>query len=275
VAATGEGMKLSFVVSVQETGFDYIGKGNLSSKLNLVKSTGYNGVELSIRNPSKVRLEYLEKQLSKNSLELSAIGTGQMFVDDGLSLSSLDRQTRKKAVNRIKEHIDLAEKFESRVIIGLARGKKKRQDEAEDRYRKHLNNSIEDICEYAEKRTTELVCEPINRYETQFLNRVDETLGFIKSFKCSYLKIMLDTFHMNIEEKDIPGAIKMASGFIAHVHLADSNRLCPGDGHIDFKEVIDVLKETGYKNYLSAEVLPVPNFKVCAEKYIKTMRAHI
>ena len=119
-------MKLSFAISLQETNFNYIvNNENWQKKLKLLADLGYHGVELGIRNPEKLNIKALKSVLNRHKLELSAIGTGQAYIDEELSLSSLKDNVRIEAVKRIKKHIDLASLFKTQVIIGLVRGKRK------------------------------------------------------------------------------------------------------------------------------------------------------
>ena len=265
-------MKLSYTLSVQNTSCNFISRGGWTDKVFYLSGLGYDGVELSIRDPKMVKAGLIENILNKSKLELSAIGTGQMFADDGLSLCSLEKSRRKRAIERIKEHINMASLFNSQVIIGLARGRKKRPQDPEEKYSKNLIQSFQAVCTYADKKKVNIVIEPINRYETGFLNCAHEALDFIRGFKCKYLKILLDTFHMNIEEKNFAHPILESRKYLAHMHLADSNRRVVGSGHIDFKEVIGCLKICGYQGYLSAEIIPVPDFKTCARDYRNNMR---
>lgn len=263
-------MKLSYAVSMQKSGFDSIAQGDIENNASLLAELGYEGIEISIRNPDIVEASALEKMLAKYGLGLSAIGTGQMFVDDKLSLSSEDINSREGCISRLKKHIDIAKVFGSYVIIGLARGIASAGEETQAR--KNLTESFKPVCEYAAKANVSIAIEPINREETNLLNKAQEVLDFIKGFGQAPLKILLDTYHMNIEEASLAGAIKMSKGKIAHVHLADSNRLCPGRGNIDFGRAIKELKDARYDGYLSAEIIPSPDFETCAKEYINNIR---
>jgi len=85
----------------------------------------------------------------------------------------------------------------------------------------------------------------------------------IDKIRRSNLKMLVDTFHMNIEEKDIIESILHAKGYVSHVHFADSNRWAPGCGHINFAEILDALEEIGYEGAVSAEILPKPTPEEC------------
>lgn len=268
-------MKLSFALPLQETRFNSLIRKDFLGKISFMRDLGYDGVELGIREPEKVNINNLERMLESRHLELSAIGTGLMFMEDGLSLTLPNKDLRKRAVNRIKKHIDIARLFNSQVIIGLVRGKKLSPKDADTRYCRNLNDSLRTICDYASCSGTPIAIEPINRYETDFLNCAEEALDFIRAIKYKKLRLLLDTFHMNIEEKDLAKSIVKSKIYLSHFHLADSNRLYPGSGHIDFKEIISTLKEICYTKYLSAEIVSLPDFKTCARRYFKTIKRYL
>lgn len=268
-------MKLSFVVSLQDTKFKSIAKGKWEEKIALLADLGYDGVEFGIRDPKKVNIDDIEKTLTRYDLELSAIGSGQAYVDDGLSLSSINAEVRNKAIDRLRDHIELARIFNTQVIIGLIRGEKEGPNNNSSTFENNLYDSFKRVCHYASAKKVILTLEPLNRYETDLLNTVDETLIFIKKSKCRNLKILLDTFHMNIEEKDFIASIKKAKDYLSHVHLADSNRRYPGEGHINFEAMLRTLKQIGYVGYLSGEMLPLPSFEICANQYIQRIKPYL
>jgi sugar phosphate isomerase/epimerase len=268
-------MKLSFALSLQRTSFDYIiNNDGWRKKLRLLKQTGYQGVELGIRNPQILNPYALEKVLNRYKLQLSAIGTGQAYIDDGLSLSSLKSDIRNQAINRIKKHIDLAAIFGAQVIIGLVRGRLEQKD-TKARQIKHLIEGSRRICDYACPKSVIVTVEPLNRYETSFLNNTKETLSFIKKIKSNNLKILLDTFHMNIEEDNLKEPLQKGIRYLSHIHLADNNRKCPGEGAINFNYVMNQLKQLGYQGYLSGEMLTQPTAEHCIRKFYRMFKPYI
>ena len=87
----------------------------------------------------------------------------------------------------------------------------------------------------------------------------------------SNLGLLADTFHMNIEEVSIEDSLIQAKDYLTHVHFADSNRWAPGCGHLDFRKVIETLKKIDYQDYVSAEILPLPDSDSCALLTAKTL----
>ena len=101
------------------------------------------------------------------------------------------------------------------------------------------------------------VCiEAWNRFESYMLNRLDQAEAMRREVGLPNVGIMGDTFHMNIDEADIPEAIRQNGSALIHFHLADSNRAAPGEGHTDFEPILRALQAVGYKGYLTFELLP-------------------
>ena len=116
------------------------------------------------------------------------------------------------------------------------------------------------IGEHAASLGVDLTLECWNRYGTYMLNRLDEGAKMWRETGLANGGIMADTFHMNIEERSIPGAILASAEILNHVHLSDSNRLAPGLGHLDFAEILRALREAGYGAGLAFELIPtLPN----------------
>jgi sugar phosphate isomerase/epimerase len=98
-----------------------------------------------------------------------------------------------------------------------------------------------------------ILIEPINRYETKYLTRIQDCLRVFQKVKLSNIGILADFFHLSIEEADLPAAVRGGAGYIKHVHLGDSNRLLPGYGHTDWLACIGALKEIGFDGYMNLE----------------------
>jgi D-psicose/D-tagatose/L-ribulose 3-epimerase len=95
--------------------------------------------------------------------------------------------------------------------------------------------------------------EYLNRFETYLLTSVADTVRFVKAVKHPNCRMMYDTFHANIEEKNISDAIRAASKHLVHVHISENDRSTPGQGHVHWKETFDTLKEVGYDGWLMIE----------------------
>lgn len=269
-------MKLSFAISMQETSFEAIAKGSWRDNLALMRDLGFDGVELAIKDPSLVDPDELHSILDKYGLGLSAIGTGQAYLDEGLSLTDADQSVRSAAIGRLKRHVDLASGFGSIVVIGLLRGSLGKPGSGRDLRFSYFMDSMAAAADYAStKGDVKIAIEPLNRYECDFLHRHDEVAGFIAQTGRRNIKVLLDTFHMNIEEKDITEAFISSKDILGHVHFADSNRRHPGEGHLDFRAIVRTLLKIGYDGYVSGEMLPYPDIQTAMSNHIKYIRGII
>jgi len=264
-------MKKSIVISTQPTKFSALAfKENLKESIKKIADLGFDGAELAVRNPKNLKVKNVIEIIIENKLEVPAIGTGQAYGEEGLSFSNPDEVVRKTAVERIKDQIIFASNFEAQVIIGLIRGKIEdgvNRAEAEE----WTIDCLKKCTEFAKEYNIRLTLEPVNRYESNFINTLNEGIEFIKRVGASNLGLLADTFHMNIEEVSIYDSIVQAKDYITHVHFADSNRWAPGCGHLDFAKIVQTLKKIDYQGYVSAEILPLPDPDTAARITAKTL----
>ena len=263
-------MKLGIVLSTQPSSFSAIPfKEGLEENITKIKKLGYDGVELAVRNPELLDVEWLKSLIEKNNLPVIAIQTGQVFLEEGLSFTDPDRDIRRKAIERIKSLVRLAKTLNALVIIGLVRGKRKKEIPAEQA-EQWLVEAFRECA--SENKDVKLVIEPINRYETDLINNLESGLDILEKVNMKNVGILLDTFHMNIEEPSISESIIMAKAKLFHFHIADSNRWYPGAGHIDFTEIVNTLNKLGYQGFMTAEILPLPDPDTAAIKTIEYIR---
>lgn len=265
-------MKYSIVLSTQVTKFEAATlKGDFESNVRRVAEWGYQGVELAVRDPSLVDTDALAEVTARHGLKVPAIGTGQAWGEEGLSFTSNDPLIRRKAVERIKSHIPLAVKLNAVVIIGLIRGiTPAGQTHAQSM--RYLVECLQECSAEAAPFGIRYALEPLNRYETDLIHTVEQGLRLIEDVGMPNFGLLLDTFHMNIEEPDMQAGIRACGERIFHFHVADSNRWYPGAGHLDFPALLGTLKETGYAGFVSGEFLPRPDALTAAEKAIAFLR---
>jgi D-psicose/D-tagatose/L-ribulose 3-epimerase len=129
-------------------------------------------------------------------------------------------------------------------VVGLADA----HDDAEKKQQFDLVvKNLKPIAKYAESKGVQICIEPLNRFETDFLNTCDQGLKLIKAIGSKAVKLHLDTFHMNIEEKNQAAAIIKAGKALGHFHACGSDRGTPGGDHIDWKPIVKALKQIGYE----------------------------
>jgi len=118
---------------------------------------------------------------------------------------------------------------------------------------REFGQQMNELCETAEKLSLDIFLEPVNRYESPMFNSLEEMADLIERIACPNLKLLADFFHMNIEESSLAQSILRWGKLIGMVHLADSNRLPPGYGHLDFSKPVRQLREIAFDGCLSFE----------------------
>jgi sugar phosphate isomerase/epimerase len=213
-------MKLSIVLSTQAARFEAVAfKGDFEANAEKIAGWGYDGVEPAIRDPALVETDELVQVVSAHGLEVPAVGTGQAWGEEGLSYTDPDPAVRQGAVERTISHIPFAARTGAVIIIGLLRGIVKpgvRPAQAMD----WLVGALRESCAEGGPYGVRLALEPINRYETTMINTVHQGLDLLERVGAENMGLLLDTFHMNIEEPVIEESIRAAGDRIFHFHVA-------------------------------------------------------
>jgi len=253
-------------------------RGPVHEVFPLVAELGYDGLELHLLHPNQVNRNDVTKLMSQYRLAVTTIGTGMAAGIEGLTFAAPDPEVRRRAVMRVKEQIELAAWLGSNVTIGLLMGRLGNDsDDRPNRYDAAIG-CLDECCKAAAERKVTVLLEPLNRYESDYLNTLDDALKIIRHMGLSNVKLLADTFHMNIEEANLAVSLKRAGPHLGFVHLADSNRQAPGHGHLDIRGVLEALRELGYQGYLSFEVLPLPTPRQGAEdaiRFVKGILSHL
>jgi sugar phosphate isomerase/epimerase len=265
-------MKLSIVLSTQAARFEAVAfKGDFAANVAKIAGWGYDGVELAIRDPKLVDGDELLRVVSGHGLEVPAIGTGQAWGEEGLSYTDPAPTIRSAAIERTIAHIPFAARTEAVIIIGLLRGIVK-PGVSQEQAMGWLVGALRDCCAEARPCGVRIALEPICRYETSLVNNAEQGLDLLERIGAENMGLLLDTFHMNIEDASIEGSIHACGDRIFHFHVADSNRWHPGAGHLDFRSILDALDTTGYQGYVSGEFMPLPDADTAAQKGIAHLR---
>lgn len=265
-------MKLSIVLSTHGAKFQAVAfKGDFETNIAKIAGWGYDGVELAIRDPKLVNSDELERVVLAHGLVVPAIGTGQAWGEEGLSFTDADPAVRAAAIERIKSHVPLASRFDAVIILGLIRGITP-EGQTHEQSMTYLVEALQECSAVAAKEGVRFALEPLNRYETDLIHTAADGLSLIKRVDAVNFGLLLDTFHMNIEEPSIEESIRAGGERIFHFHVADSNRWYPGAGHLDFRSILDTLFAAGYQGYVSGEFMPKPDADTSAREAIAYLR---
>ena len=226
----------------------------------------YDAVELK-GELSLYDIDEIKELCSKYGMCISSILPWLLDGLPGRDLSNPDQYDRQTAIAYCFDVIQFASKVGAPIVLMLPFpanrtspiGNPPTPELWETAAKLEWNNavkSVKEIAEYAKDFDITLAVEPINRYETYQLTTVDNVLRFINDVKMENVKINLDIFHMNIDEKDLPEAIRKAGSLLVHMHCADSNREAPGRGHTDFQDIIAALHDIEFSGTMVFEPVP-------------------
>jgi len=219
---------------------------------------GYQGVELALKRAEDVDGDLLARWLATWNVQVSCISTGQVFATLGLYFTHPDPERRREVIEVFAGLVRLAKDFGGLVNVGRARGFVA-QGQTRQQAEVLFVDTARRICDLAGPLGVDIIIEPVNRYEINFVNSVEQGAELLAKVERSNLGLMPDVFHMNIEDARIGATLAQYAHLIRYVHLADSNRLAPGQGHLDFDDVFDGLKNGGFDGWVAIEILPRPD----------------
>lgn len=248
-------------------------RGEVADAFALAAELGFDGVELHLRQPGDVDRAAVMKLAAEHGLAVPTLGTGMAASEDGLTFTDPSPDVRRQAVERAREHISLAADLGSAVTIGLLSGRLGNDSNQRDSRRAAALSCLKEVCLAAETAGVIILLEPLNRYECDYINTIQDGLGVLDEIGAPNLKLLADTFHMNIEEADIAASLRQAGSQLGHVHLVDSNRRAPGYGHLDIRGTLQELRRMNYQGYLSFEVLPLPSPRQAMEDGIRIVKS--
>jgi D-psicose/D-tagatose/L-ribulose 3-epimerase len=218
-----------------------------------VKELGFDVLEICIEDPSRVTAEAVAEAAADAGVTVSVCGA---FGPDR-DVSHEDAPQRRRGVEYLKVCVDIAAEVGSPHVAGpmySATGKARLlSPEERQQQRRWAAESLREVADHAGERGVRLAIEPLNRFETDLVNTVDQGLDLCDRIDRENTGLLLDTFHMNIEEKSIPAAIRAAGKRTFHFHTCENDRGTPGTGHIDWDEVFAALRDLGYDGHLVIE----------------------
>ena len=246
---------------------------NIESLENTIKSL----VELGIRNievsgdPSNSSRKNLELF---NTYSVSVLGvTGKWTASKGMItpiLLTSDVHLLSYSKNYIKECVKLCNFFGGSIFNicllsdydpNIDRNHEMISNKEKMKLLKRSIGVLSELTNFSKDFGVSLLIEPLNRYSTPFCCNTADAIFILSKLNNDYFSILLDTYHMNIEEKDFSDSINKSKLFLKHIHFADNNRRMPGLGHINFNSILKTLKKIQYTNYIGLEPMLDRNYK--------------
>jgi len=228
----------------------------IENTIDRMKRLGYDGIQI-MGEPRKYDWKHVRGLLDKNNLQ--CFGSVSIMVK-GRDLIHADPYYREMTVAYLKECLDMVHALGGKIftLVPSEVGKIVAMSDPETEW-KWAVEGVKKVAEHADKLGIRIGLEPLNRFETNFLNRHDQAIRLAQDVGGN-VGICLDAFHINIEEADPYAAITTAGkgGWLVDFHVADNNRFPPGSGNLDWAKIISTLKAAGYDNQLTVEfVVPL------------------
>lgn len=210
------------------------------------KKWGFETIEIPVEDPSHIDPAHVKRALDKNGLVCGSVcacmGPGRDFRGSA--------SEQKASMDYCKKLIDQMVVLGCPSLIGPVYSVVGKADAVEPAAQKKewalVVKNLKVLARYAEQKGVQICIEPLNRFETDFLNTVDQGLKLVRDVGSKAVKLHLDTFHMNIEEKDQAAAIRKAGKLLAHFHACGSDRGTPGRDHIAWKSIVQALKDVRF-----------------------------
>lgn len=226
----------------------------LETTLKRIKSFGYESIEIS-GEPTQYKADDVRKLLKQYGIR--CWGSVTLTLGER-NLAAKNEEQRAKSIDYVKGVVRFAHELggEEVTIVPATVGKIIPDGTAQEEWR-WVVEALREVYGLAEQLGVRMALEPLNRFETYFLNRADQALALAEEVgpNCG---VCLDAFHLNIEEADLFAAIRKTGDRIADFHVADNNRMAPGQGALDWRRIVETLREAGYDGALTVEfVAPV------------------
>ena len=220
-------------------------------RLAKIKEWGFDGIEFSLLDPANLPAAAIRKELERHGLEGTAVGV----VPGGTHLGSSDASVRTRTQEHLKACIEKAAEAGAKLFtgplyspVGFHTGVRRTADEW-----KWGVEGWQKLAPVADANGVEIGIEPLNRFETYFLNTAADAAKFCDEVGHKSVGILFDTFHANIEEKHVGDAVRTAGKHIKHLHTCENDRGIPGSGHVAWPEFFAAIKEIGYNRWMTIE----------------------
>ncbi|MGB9727526.1 MAG: sugar phosphate isomerase/epimerase family protein [Nitrososphaeria archaeon] len=269
--------KFGFVIS-EDIGYkvknifkDINEQKDLEKGLKFLRELGYDGVIIPLMFNIGILVKQLNGIFNNCGIEVAGLSTDHYNTHLNYSFTSSNPVIRGRTLDVTMSGLSVARELSTPLIIGKIVGKSVREERSEV----WLQASLKILDKRAKDFGIKILIEPLNGYETSFLNDLSETYNLIKRLSLENTGILVNTYHMNIEELRIEDAIEYSGEKIWHVKFSDTKKMPLGYGHIDFSRILKMLKKIGYDGWYTIECLPFPSAEDAAKNSLNYLRQTI
>ena len=231
----------------------YASWDEFEADLAAVKETGYDAVELQIADPALFDEARVRRSLQAVGCDMAAFQTGLTYLSRGNCLCTADERVRRRTIELLRSFVDLAAGWNSVIVFGSLQG---RQTDEPDRAagEVRIREAMREVGQYASEKGATVAFEPVNHGEAGFHNTIAEVEEVVRGLGLPGVRMMVDTFHMNIEERDMLAPLGGIGDILAHVHLSETNRDVLGSGRWPTGGFLSELERIGYGGACSVGV---------------------
>ncbi|MGA2613935.1 MAG: sugar phosphate isomerase/epimerase family protein [Spirochaetia bacterium] len=221
--------------------------------LDRAKSLGFDLLEIPIEGEQDIDYRKAAEEYRRTGLSASICAV----MGAGRDPSHDDEVIQRGGVSYLKHLIDAAVTVGSPLVVGPLFASVGRTWQASpEQHKRELDRcakNLKQVARYAEDKGITLALEPLNRFESSFVNLTDQAVELAHMIDSPRMKVMMDTFHANIEEKSLGKAIEAAGPLLVHVHANENDRGTPGSGHVPWSEVAGAMKKIRFEGALVIE----------------------
>ncbi len=224
---------------------------DLLARFAAIQREGFDGVELPLIHPENVPVGEIRRSLADQRLDCTFCSV----LPQGFSAISEDAAVRQKTRAHLAECVRVAAEAGARTIagplyspVGYLPGRRRTEDEW-----KRGVECYQSLGGTLQSHGVTIAVEPLNRFETYFLNTAADAARFVGEVGHPNVGVLFDTFHANIEEKDVAAALRSVDGSLKHFHACENDRGTPGSGHVDWPGVFQALRDLRYDGWVTIE----------------------
>jgi sugar phosphate isomerase/epimerase len=226
---------------------------DLDRRMRHLQALGYKGIELSAFHPLPYSVDDVRALVEKHRLPVVSMLSGWSYGEEGLCLASPEADVRRRAVERLGDYLRQAGRLGAVVVVGLMQGLR-RDEPDEARAQERIADCLRQAARLAENANSTLVIEPVNHLQVGFNHTAAEVAALVSRIGSPAVSYMLDTIHLNIEERSVLDTIRRHGRHIRHFHLCESNGGPYGTGNVDFAAVLAELARADYPHYVSVKI---------------------
>jgi D-psicose/D-tagatose/L-ribulose 3-epimerase len=216
-----------------------------------IRQAGFDGVEVLMFKGREFAADALRRGLAETGMECTICSV----MVDGLSLIADDAAIRARAIEQLRENIAVTAEVGAKIIagpmyalVGYLAGRRRTTEEWQ-----RAVDCWQQLGPWLSQHDVTAAIEPLNRFETFFLNTAADAARFCDEVDHPSVGILYDTFHANIEEKSIAGGCRTVARHLKHLHTCENDRGTPGSGHVEWDAVFEAIRDTGYDGWLTIE----------------------